>query len=182
MVKSDRPRKFERIGLDRSASPEPEESAVSKIAELDSAVVAVAEPHPVVDLEPLDANALHTPLDVRVIEMIRRSDAGDALATLALAESILLELPTHGLAAACHADAASKLKALFEATPRPPPLLAALDMHARLLLARTDGRATIASMLPAGAARASTLRALHDLVRLGLVEGSGADPFGGGEG
>lgn len=136
--------------------------------EFSSAVLPVARPSEP-ETEPLDPATLHMAIDVRVEEMIRRKDNGDFIATLALAESILLEVPTHGLAAACHAEAARSLLAFFESAPMAPPLLAALDVHARLLLARTDGRTKVADLLPTGAARATTLRALHDLVRLGLL-------------
>ena len=141
-----------------------------KTKDVSSAIVPVARPvEPEVEIEPLDAAALHTAIDVRIEEMFRRKEAGDHLATIAVAESILLEVPSHRLAATCHAEATHALGDFFQGAPSPPAIFAALDVHARLLLARTDGRATIGSLLPTGAARATTIRALHDLVRLGLI-------------
>jgi hypothetical protein len=112
---------------------------------------------------------MSSPLQVRVEEMLVRKRIGDDLAAFALAESILAQLPVHGLASACWVECARKLRTLFESIPLVRGLRTDLDPVARQLLARIDGRKTVASILPARPERASGLRALHELLRLGLI-------------
>ena len=78
----------------------------------------------------------------------------------------------HGLAVVCRNEALVALVSLFD-NPGTPILGAIahepLAPDARTFLSHCDGRTKVAMLLPAGIARVRTLRALHDLMRMGLV-------------
>lgn len=119
--------------------------------------------------DPLGIGVMSASIDERVDEMLVRHRTNDLLAALALAESILEEWPGHGLASTCWKECARSLKPLFDTVPLVRGLRMDLDPFARHLLSRVDGRKSIAAILPARPERATFLRALHELLRLGLI-------------
>jgi len=119
--------------------------------------------------DPLGVGVMSGSIAERVDEMLVRHRTNDRLAALALAEAILEESPDHGLASTCWRECARSLKPLFDSVPLVRGLRTDLDPFARHLLARVDGRKTVAAILPARPERAAFLRALHELLRLGLI-------------
>ncbi len=144
-----------------------------------SAVVPVtttSQPPPLLEFdivfEPLGLEVLGRSLEGRLDEMLRRLNAHDYLGTLVLAESILLAVEGHGLAVVCRNEALGALAPVLDNPISRGSITEAsepLPADAMSLLQRCDGRTKAAMMLPHGIARVRTLRALHDLVRTGLV-------------
>jgi len=144
-----------------------------------SAVVPItttSQPPPLLELEavfePLGLEVLGRSLEARLDEMLARLNAHDYLGTLVLAESILLAVSGHGLAVVCRNEALGALAPMLD-NPVTRGSIAETDeplpADAMQLLQRCDGRTKAAMMLPSGLARVRMLRALHDLVRTGLV-------------
>lgn len=144
-----------------------------------SAVVPVtttSQPPPLLELEalfePLGLEVLGRSLEARLDEMLRRLNEHDFLATLVLAESILLAVQGHGLAVVCRNEALGALAPLLD-NPMTrisvPDASEALTPDTLALLGRCDGRTKAAMMFGSGVARVRALRALHDLIRLGMV-------------
>jgi hypothetical protein len=141
-----------------------------------SAVVPVATssmPPILVDLaqvmEPLDVEVLGRSLESRLDEMLRRLNDRDYLATLVLAESILLAKADHGLAVICRNEALSGLESVMGGALVREADGKELNPDTQSLLDHVDGKQSVHALLPGGIKRVRTLRALHDLFRLGLV-------------
>lgn len=112
--------------------------------------------------------------EARLDEMLRRLNAHDYLATLLLAELMLLETPDQGLATICRTEATAALaplleKPLIKLVYGDEPPSEPLSVAAEQLLARIDGCTPTAALLGSGADRVRCLHALHDLLRLDLV-------------
>jgi hypothetical protein len=122
-------------------------------------------------LETLPSEALAWSRDRRVETMLARVNAYDFLGAVALAESILLEEPRHGLAMLCRKESMSVLKSFLDGT------LAVirydtdgLSKDARGLLSTAEG-AMPSELLPdTGIERVRCFLALHELVRLDYFE------------
>ena len=131
----------------------------------------MTEPMQALTLEILPAEAVAWSRDRRIETMLARLNAYDYLGAVALAESILLEDPRHGLAMLCRKESMSVLKSFLEGT------LAVirydtegLPKDARDLLAGAEG-ATPTELLPEkGIERVRGFIALHELVRLEYFE------------
>jgi len=119
---------------------------------------------------PLDEQMLASSTEERVDEMLRRLHARDYLATLALAESLLFTVPGHGLAKVCRREALGALEPVMSgALTRVARPAGPLSPSAEALLAAADERATVATLLSAGADRPKLLCALHELIRVGVA-------------
>ena len=120
---------------------------------------------------PLDEQMLAASTEVRVDEMLRRLHGRDFLAALALAESLLVTVPGHGLAKVCRKEALAALEPVMSGAltrverPAAPPL----SPSAEALLAAADERATVATLLARGEDRPRLLCALHELMRVGVA-------------
>lgn len=69
-------------------------------------------------LEPLTPASLGAPVDARIDDMLKRLHEHDYLGALTLAESILVDVPGHGLATVCRTESAIVLAATLEGAPR----------------------------------------------------------------
>jgi len=120
----------------------------------------------------LEPELLRAPVAARVEEMLRRFEAGDLLGSLVIAESILFETPSIGLAAVCHDEAVAALQPLLRAAPPAmDPPAEGMREGGLALLARFDGATPIVACIPRGGReRMAALRALHDLLRLGALD------------
>jgi hypothetical protein len=131
----------------------------------------MTEPMMALTLETLPAEALAWPRERRVETMLARLNAYDFLAAVALAESILLEDPRHGLAMLCRKESMSVLKSFLEGTLAVIRYdTAELSNDARGLLAGAEGMMPSELLPESGTARVRCFVALHDLVRLDYFE------------
>ena len=131
----------------------------------------MTEPMQALTLEPLPAEAVAWSRDRRIETMLARLNAYDYLGAVALAESVLLEDPRHGLAMLCRKESMSVLKSFLEGT------LAVirydtdgLTKDARDLLASAEGYMPSELLPQKGIERVRAFIALHELVRLEYFE------------
>jgi hypothetical protein len=122
-------------------------------------------------LELLPGEALAWSRDRRVEAMLARVNAYDFLGAVALAESILLEEPRHGLAMLCRKESLSVLKSFLEGSLAVIRYDAeGLSKDARELLAGAEGQTPLEILPEKGIERVRAWLALHDLVRLEYFE------------
>ena len=131
----------------------------------------MTEPMQALTLDILPAEAVAWSRDRRIEAMLARLNAYDYLGAVALAESILLEDPRHGLAMLCRKESISVLKSFLEGT------LAVirydtdgLTKDARDFLARAEGSMPSELLPDKGIERVRGFIALHELVRLEYFE------------
>jgi len=131
----------------------------------------MTEPMMALTLEILPSEALAWSRDRRLEAMLARINAYDFLGAVALAESILVEDPRHGLAMLIRKESMSVLKSFLDGA------LAVirydtegLSPDAVALLSGAEGREPSALLPEAGMARVRGFLALHELVRLEYFE------------
>jgi hypothetical protein len=131
----------------------------------------MTEPMMALTLEILTDDTFTRSRDRRVEAMLARLNAYDFLAAVALAESILLEDPRHGLALLCRKESMTVMKSFLEGT------LAVirydtegLSKDAVGILAGAEGSVPSELMPAVGSARVRWFLALHELVRLEYFE------------
>jgi hypothetical protein len=122
-------------------------------------------------LEPLPQGTLEWPIARRIDAMLARLNAYDFLGAVALAESVILEMPAHELALLCHREALAVVSSFLDTPLRVVRTdTAPLTEAAFALLSGADGSPPSA-LLPAGAAeRVVALVALHELVQLAYFD------------
>lgn len=131
----------------------------------------MTEPMMALTLETLPLEALEWSRDKRVETMLARLNAYDFLGAVALAESILLEEPRHGLALLCRKESLSVLKSFLEGTLAVIRYdTAGLSPDAFTLLSGAEGCMPNTLLPESGMERVRGFMALHELVRLEYFE------------
>jgi hypothetical protein len=131
----------------------------------------MTEPMMALTLEPLPSEALAWSRDRRVETMLARLNAYDFLGAVALAESILLEEPRHGLAMLCRKESMSVMKSFLDGTLAVIRYdMEGLSHQARALVSAAEGKMPSELLPDAGIERVRGFMALHELVRLEYFE------------
>ncbi len=122
-------------------------------------------------LDPLPLDTLTRPIPQRIDALLARLNAYDFLGAVALAESVLLEMPAHDLAVVCHGEALAIVSSFLDSPLRVVRTdTAGLTEPAFAMLSGADGSPPSA-LLPADPTeRVRALVALHELVRLSYFD------------
>jgi hypothetical protein len=122
-------------------------------------------------LLPLPGDVFALSREALVDEMLKRLSAHDYVAALLLAELVALDAPDHALASLCMKEALAALQPLLESPLKLGTTTWQPDVGSReaALLARVDDTTTADALLRSSTERLLTLRALHELLRVGAV-------------